>query len=178
MKNTMVIKNELNVVDYVSMVNGIVSEFFDDEGEYVPHIGRINAMRLFYNKCVLDSKFDLPHNFNDALQIDILVEDEEFIKAFNDAVKGDGMVRLDFANAYADAIEIVKTRKGTLGNAVNYIKKVLTNTISSITSELGEDGLEKLKELSDNFAGSNIDADAIVKAFGNSQRFKDIISNE
>ena len=47
----MVIKKDFSVVDYVSLVNGIVGEFFDSEtGDYQPHIGRLNVMRLFYNE--------------------------------------------------------------------------------------------------------------------------------
>ena len=56
------VKTELNVIDYVSMVNAIVSEYFDEDGTYTPHIGKMNAMRLFYNNCVTDSKYDIEHN--------------------------------------------------------------------------------------------------------------------
>lgn len=49
MENTMVIKKDFSVIDYVSLVNGIADEFFDVNGEYQPHLGRLNVMRLFYN---------------------------------------------------------------------------------------------------------------------------------
>lgn len=118
----MVIKKDFSVVDYVSLVNGIVGEFFDSEtGDYQPHIGRLNVMRLFYNECVVESKFDLPHDFEDALMMDVLVEDEEFINEFNTAIKGDGKMRLDFANAYAEAMEM---------------KILLQNYINSVQSRL------------------------------------------
>lgn len=162
----MVIKTDMNIVDYVSLVNNIVKEFFDDEGEYVPHIGRLNVMRLFYNECVIESNFELSHDFEDALQMDVLVEDEEFIKQFNTALKGDGTICLDFANAYAEAMEIVNVRKGSFGNAVNVIKNAISNVVDMINPVLGKENIEKFNKLADTFSKGNLSADSIVEAFG------------
>jgi len=162
----MVIKTDMNIVDYVSLVNNIVNEFFDDEGEYVPHIGRLNTMRLFYNECVIESNFELSHDFEDALQMGVLVEDEEFIEQFNAALKGDGTIRLDFANAYAEAMEIVNVRKGSFGNAVNVIKNAISNVVDMINPVLGKENIEKFNKLADTFSKGNLSADSIVEAFG------------
>lgn len=164
----MVIKSNLNVIDYVSLVNGIISEFFDFEtGEYTPHIGRLNAMRLFYNDCVIESKFDLPHDFKDALKMDVLVEDEEFINEFNKAVKGDGTIRLDFANAYADALEAVNAKKNSFGNAVNIIRKALEKVSESISTVVTDESLEKLTKISESVNLGNLSLDSFVKAYSN-----------
>lgn len=164
----MVIKSNLNVIDYVSLVNGIISEFFDSEtGEYTPHIGRLNAMRLFYNDCVIESKFDLPHDFKDALKMDVLVEDEEFINEFNRAVKGDGTIRLDFANAYEDALEAVNAKKNSFGNAVNIIRKALEKVSESISSVVTDESLEKLTKISESVDLGNLSLDSFVKAYSN-----------
>lgn len=168
MENTMVIKKNLSVIDYVTLVNGIANDFFDSEtGEYTPHIGRLNAMRLFYNECVTDSKFDLPHDFEDALQMDVLVEDEEFIKEFNAAVVGDGVVRLDFANAYADAMEAVNAKKNSFGNAVNIIRKAIEKVSESISSVVTDESLEKLTKIADSVNTNNLSLDSFVKAYSN-----------
>lgn len=168
MENTMVIKKNLSVIDYVTLVNGIVNDFFDAEtGEYTPHIGRLNAMRLFYNECVTDSKFDLPHDFEDALQMDVLVEDDEFIKEFNAAVVGDGVIRLDFANAYADAMEAVNAKKNSFGNAVNIIRKAIEKASESISSVVTDESLEKLTKIADSVNTNNLSLDSFVKAYSN-----------
>lgn len=164
----MVIKKNLSVIDYVTLVNGIVNDFFDAEtGEYTPHIGRLNAMRLFYNECVTDSKFDLPHDFEDALQMDVLVEDDEFIKEFNAAVVGDGVIRLDFANAYADAMEAVNAKKNSFGNAVNIIRKAIEKVSESISSVVTDESLEKLTKIADSVNTNNLSLDSFVKAYSN-----------
>lgn len=168
MENTMVIKKNLSVIDYVSLVNGIANDFFDAEtGEYTPHIGRLNAMRLFYNECVTESKFDLPHDFEDALQMDILVEDDTFIKEFNTAVVGDGVIRLDFANAYADAMEAVNAKKNSFGNAVNIIRKTIERVSESISSVVTDESLEKLTKIADSVNTNNLSIDSFVKAYSN-----------
>lgn len=168
MENTMVIKKNLSVIDYVTLVNGIVNDFFDAEtGEYTPHIGRLNAMRLFYNECVTDSKFDLPHDFEDALQMDVLVEDDEFIKEFNTAVVGDGVIRLDFANAYADAMEAVNAKKNSFGNAVTIIRKAVEKVSESISSVVTDESLEKLTKIADSVNTNNLNLDSFVKAYSN-----------
>lgn len=172
MENTMVIKKDFSVIDYVSLVNGIADEFFDVNGEYQPHFGRLNVMRLFYNECVTESKFDLPHDFNDALMLEPLIQDEEFIAEFNKALKGDGSVRLDFANAYAEAMEIVNVRKGSFGNAVDVIKSAISNIVDMINPVLGTDNIEKFKQIADSFTSGNLSADAIVGAFGNKDENK------
>lgn len=172
MENTMVIKKDFSVIDYVSLVNGIADEFFDVNGEYQPHLGRLNVMRLFYNECVTESKFDLPHDFNDALMLEPLIQDEEFIAEFNKALKGDGSIRLDFANAYAEAMEIVNVRKGSFGNAVDVIKGAISNIIDMINPVLGTDNIEKFKQIADSFTSGNLSADAIIEAFGNKDENK------
>lgn len=164
----MVIKKNLSVIDYVTLVNGIANDFFDSEtGEYTPHIGRLNAMRLFYNECVTESKFDLPHDFEDALQMDVLVEDDEFIKEFNAAVVGDGVIRLDFANAYADAMEVVNAKKNSFGNAVTIIRKAIEKVSESISSVVTDESLEKLTKIADSVNTNNLSLDSFVKAYSN-----------
>lgn len=174
----MVIKNNFNVVEYVSLVSGIASEFFGTDGEYVPHIGRLNAMRLFYNECVVESKFDLPHDFDDALQMDVLVEDEEFINEFNKAIKGDGIIRLDFANAYSEAMEIVRTNKDSFNNMVNAIKGVINKALEKIGSMVSDETVTKFKEIADRFSNGNISAESVVDAYIKSQKVKDTSENE
>ena len=175
----MVIKKDFSVVDYVSLVNGIVGELFDSEtGDYQPHIGRLNVMRLFYNECVVESKFDLPHDFEDALMMDVFVEDEEFINEFNTAIKGDGKMRLDFANAYAEAMEIVNTKKDSFNSMTNTLKTVINSVMEKMSPILSGDAIQKFTEIADNIAKGNIGADAFVEAYGKSQRIKDIASKE
>ena len=55
-ENTIIIhyRNQFDVLEYTTLVNQLVDGFFDENGEYTPHIGDMNAMLLFYNVCVVD----------------------------------------------------------------------------------------------------------------------------
>lgn len=175
MDNTnILVKSNFGVVDYVSIVNAIASEFFDEDGTYTPHIGRMNAMRVFYNKCVVESKFDIEHNIVDALEMEVLVEDAEFIAAFNEAIKGDGMVRLDFANAYADAMDIVNTKKNSFGNVVDILRSAIVGIADKINPIFSGDNFEKLTQMVDQISKGDFSAGAIAEAYGNSKRIKEI----
>ncbi|MCD7891640.1 MAG: hypothetical protein LUG26_07845 [Ruminococcus sp.] len=88
----MTVNTKLSLFDYLAMVENIASEFIDEKsGVYQPHIGQLNAMRLFYNFCVTESKFDdkYEHNIVDAEDMEEIVADEEFIEAFNNAIRPD-----------------------------------------------------------------------------------------
>ena len=65
------VKENFEIVDFATMVDSIVAEYFDAEGNYTPHIGMLNAMRVFYNECVTESKFDIQQIINN-LRVDDL----------------------------------------------------------------------------------------------------------
>lgn len=175
MENTNIsVKSNLNIIEYITIVNAIVSEFFDEEGNYVPYMGKLNAMRLFYNNCVTESKFDIEHNITDALQMATLVEDEDFIIAYNNAIKKDGNECLNFANAYSDAMDIVNTRKGSFDNFIEKLQNALIKIVDKISPTFSEENLLKLSQIADEVSKGNFSADAIVEAYGKSQRIKEI----
>lgn len=155
MKNRIIVDTELNVINYISMVEHLASEFFDENGEYTPSFGKLNAMRLFYNNCVKKSEIELEHNVTDALSLEGLATNKAFISAFNKAIVGDGRLRLDFANAYKDAIEIVEVKKDSLMSAVNIIKNSLSELIEETKPLLSEENVSRLIDFSNKY-GENV----------------------
>ncbi len=168
----MIIKTDLNVVDYYTLVDEIAFDYFDDNGEYQPHVGIMNTMRLFYNRCVVQSKFDneIPHDNVDAVVIDPLLVDDEFIKTFNQALAGDGYTRLDFANAYKAAMDIVNVKKASLNYSINLIKKSLLEVVDVISPALSQDNIAAVAKIAQNIARGEISSDAVVKAYANQFR--------
>lgn len=173
----MVVNTELNMIDYIVLVNEMVLEHFNDEGEYQPHIGMLNVMRLFYNSCVVESKFDNPHDITDAMDMEIIVEDDDFLNAFNDALVGNVPgVRFDFANAYKDAMDIVETRKQSVGHIAGSIKKAISSILDTINPLLTDEHINKVTEIAKDVAGGKLSAEAIVDAYGKSKRFQQVIN--
>lgn len=160
----MLVDTKLSIVDFVSIVNGIALEYFDIDGSYTPHIGLLNAMRLFYNECVKDSKFegDIPHDIQDAIEMEAIVADEQFISCFNTSLKADGYA-LDFATAYNEAMKIVEQKKTSVYGAVELIKNVLMQVFDNMNSAITPENIQKVTDLFDKMNSGNVDVATITK---------------
>ena len=175
----MKVNTSLGMVEYLTMVNEIILEYFDEDGNYQPQIGILNTMRLFYNECVIESKFELPHDITDAMDMEIMVTDDEFINEFNNAIIGDVPgIRFDFANAYKDAMDIVETKKSSIERAVDSVKKMIISVLDVINPLLSDEHIDKVAEIAHDVANGKISAEAVVDAYGKSNRFKEVISQE
>ena len=169
-KKEMIIDTNFGIVDYMFMVDEIAEEFFDEDGTYQPHYGKLNAMRLFYNNCVVESKFERPHNISDGLDMEEIISDEEFIEEYNLALKGNGRICFDFSNAYSDAIKIVESKNTPLNSLVVGIRNLFDNINEKVSPVLSEDGVEKLLNISDEIKNGKATPEAIVDAYINKTR--------
>ena len=180
MDKPMVVNTNLGIIDYVSVVNELALEYFNEDGEYQPQIGILNEMRVFYNVCVKESKFDdtVSHDIVDALELETLVSDEEFIDAFNKALIGEhDRVALDFANAHENAMSIVENRKTSIWGLGNSIKKILNDVIEKIAPVFSEDNIKNIEQIAKDIAAGNLTAEAIVDAYSKSQRLTDVVNS-
>lgn len=136
------VHTNLSISEYIFLVNEIVDGYFYDgednevlnirNGEYVPHIGNLNAMRLFYNYCMTGNGYGVPHNVKDALEMEAIVKDEDFIRMFNESIAGDGYMQIDFANAYACAIELIDIRLNSTSTALDKLKAHVVDIINKL----------------------------------------------
>lgn len=153
--NKLEVNYKFGIVDYVELVNNLVSEYYDERGEYTPHYGRLNAMRLFYNNCVKTDLFDLPHTITDAMDMEKLIDCDEFLQAFDEAIVGqfyeekgyNGFSGFTFGDAYRDATDIVNNRNSSLNYAVTAIGNKLNDLLVSVSSLLSDEKIEKLEKL-------------------------------
>lgn len=166
----MTVNTKLNLYEYVAAVQEIANEYFDEEGNYRPHYGILNAMRVFYNMCVRISKFDgvLPHDFVDLSQVEQLAADDEFIDEFNAALIAD-RIDTSFANAYRDAQEIVEYRKHSVGNIIDILKVQFNKLLAEI-------GAVDVNELVTTV--KNGDVDKLISKYGESERFKEVVAEK
>lgn len=137
------IKTELGITAFLNMVNKLVDGYFQKsaDGEvqferYTPHIGLLNAMRLFYNDCVEGGAYDVPHQVQDPLLMESFINDEDFVRLFNEAVEGDGYARLDFSNALKSAKQIVDYRNTSAVYAIDEAKNTAIDFLNSLNSVL------------------------------------------
>lgn len=114
------------------------------------------------------------------MDMEIIVEDDDFLDAFNDAIVGDSSgIRMNFSNAYKDAMDIVETKKQSIERAVDSIKKALSSIVDTINPLLTDEHIDKVSEIARDVANGKLSAEAIVDAYGKSERFKQVVnSNE
>ena len=158
------IKDNLDIVAYGAAVQEIAQKFFDGDGNYAPHIGKVNAMLVFYNYFVTESKFnDIPVEEFDTNQF---FTDEEFLEEYNKALTDNQRVRFNFGNAYVDALEIVNTRKSSIYTIIDRIQAGLEGFVDKISPVITEENLNKLAKISDNVAKGDLSAESVLKAIG------------
>lgn len=176
MEKNMIVKTNLSVIEYIMLVDAIANGYFGDAGEYLPHIGMINCMRVFYNLCVEDSKFEneIPHDFTDLLMVDKLAADDEFLEAFNKAIAyhSDGGARkLDFCGAYMDAREIVQTRNNPIEKFSKNALAFINSAVETLTNVLSEENINKIGEFAEQVEKGNLDYYKLMEEFKNSDVF-------
>ena len=128
------INTKLSVEKYIEVVENLIDGYFGINGEYIPHMGKINAIRIFYNYCVEETTLDLPEKIVDELEcIDKLVSNEEFMTAYNGELNQVYGRNLDFGNAIFDAEESVRIKARSNNDAFTN----LINSISRLTENMG-----------------------------------------
>ena len=155
---------KLSFWDYSAVVEAIADGFFDKESNYIPHIGKINAMRIFYNYCVEDDINEIAHDVKDITKMLEIIENEAFIEAFNKALICRGN-DFNFANAFKDSLRIVDTKRQSWGRVISVVTEYAKEIITSIKEALPEDTMDKLSEFSKAIESGNIDTNAIIQAF-------------
>ena len=155
---------KLSFWDYSAVVEAIADGFFDKESNYIPHIGKINAMRIFYNYCVEDDINEIAHDVKDITKMLEIIENEAFIEAFNKALICRGN-DFNFANAFKDSLRIVDTKRQSWGRVISVVAEYAKEIITSIKEALPEDTMDKLSEFSKAIESGNIDTNAIIQAF-------------
>lgn len=123
--------------EFIQLVEDIAEAYFDN-GIYQPHIGELNAMRLYYND---KNNADIV----DAAEFAEIVRDEKFVSEYFAAIS-ERSDKLDFIQAYDMAMDIVNTKKGTLA-------VMFEGVISRLNEMLSQDNIEKIKEIADGING-------------------------
>lgn len=136
----MTVNTKLDYQNYLTCVEALTDSFFDEDGNYAPHIGRIMSVSLFLDFCVEDSGI----NMEEDNMIDQIFDNEEILREFENEVQvcmEFGKPALRFGSAYNDAMAIVEQKKNSL-----------INTLSVFANQLGQvltpENIARLQEVS------------------------------
>ena len=159
-----VVETKLSMTDYISLVNAIAIEYFDEEGNYHPYIGELNAMRLFWNLCVKESHLDsdeLGHDLHTVLDIEDIVIDSEFVDAYNEAICNCGKVEMTFGYAYNTAMDMISHRKASFTGVIDAMKGLL----DGLREFASEENIENLAKIA-NEISKGTDLSTIFATYG------------
>lgn len=169
------IDTSLSVIEYITIVDSIVNGYFDDiTGEYQAHMGLVNTMTLFYNNFYKTESENQIINLEDA---DGCLNSQEFLDAYNLAITSSYGFTYDFANAYCDAMDMVETKKMSLGSIVDGLSKKIVEIFDMIKPALSDENIGEVLAVAKNLANSDNAADAIFDSYGKSDKFKGTISS-
>lgn len=167
------VNENIGIIEYSAAVMDIAQKFFDEDGNYTPHFGRINAMMVFFNYFVSEDDLNkLFSNVPDNAEEDYLFANQECLAMYNEALKGDGTYRMNFANAYSDALEIVNTRKSSLTRVIDAVGNMIDDMLSKFQSTLSEENVKVLQSIAEE--ASKFDPEKVAEGYVKSGRIKQI----
>lgn len=181
MNTSFKVNTAFSALDYVVMVEQIAAQHFNN-GEYAPHLGLLNTMKLFYDNCVTESFLDeiirnAEDKPDDLAAVTMLAANDDFIRVFNNALCTD-CKRLDFANAYADAMKIVDNQKSSMWTLLNIAQNAMNGLVAKIAPALTPENLAAMQKIAKGITENTPTAEAVVNAYANSELLKARVANK
>lgn len=177
MKNYFEVNTKMDFLTYVQMVEDIVSEYFDADGIFSPHIGRAYVMKAFYDQCVKSSELEVM--IGDAANtidvVNILASHSTFMREFAQIMSTNEFA-FDFANAYKDAMAVIEDKKSSVSRLVNVCEKAIEELMEKVMPALTNENLAAVRAITENMTGGKTTAEAIVDEYIKSERLKTIVN--
>ena len=174
--------NKLKLSQYIKLVDEIVEGYFEQTtGEYVPHIGEIHMVYLYFKNCVIAEDGDevTPENIDidgdvNFAKLEAVLNDPTFMYAIeNNVFCGMPDEYLDFGNAYHNAIAIITARVENGGLAVQRIVNGITNIAEMFSGTFTEENIQVIAQAVEDIRNGKLSAESIANAYANSDRFKE-----
>lgn len=168
--------NKLNLVEYLQVVNEIANEFFDENTyEYTPQIGEMFAICAYFNHCVeLEETDDIKtHPIVDIMDMEQLYDNDEFMKHYYEEIWDENNYKLTFGNAYDKAMDIVEYKKNDANAFATAISSGMGAILKSFRDSFSDEEIKKFTEIAEQVTNGKLSGEAIVEAYGNSERFKE-----
>lgn len=170
----MKINESLELVEYMNLVQSLADGFFDNNtGEYIPHVGELNAIREFFNHCVtLEEGEQYVQPAQTLTDMERLVKNGEFMTYFDLAVQFPSRMDFNFANAYYAAKDMVNVRNTSASTFVGMIDALIEKLITEFKNGFTEERIEQLGKLVEQIGDTKITEEGIVEAYGNSDHYR------
>ena len=180
--------SKLSITDYVGVVEELASNYFNSAtGEATPHIGNIYSVYVYFKYCVESEEGDtvtqdtiniIDEEGNTSIdlnELQKLFDDEKFMARYQKDIdvycRSEEVFRLDFAHAFVDANEYAQNK----ANSAHAVSAAISNSIAGIMKAFREsfsdETINSLTALAKDIKDGKLSEEAIVEAYGNSERF-------
>lgn len=172
--NRMKVNTKLNAAQFMILTQQIYEDFFDVTGEYSPAIGMLCTLRKFYDYCVTEHELTCTPEDTESV-LNELLENEDILKAFSDAIYSFNEpcdYSFSFGNAFDEAQDMVKNKLKHPASKADALLDELTNMVKMLGTKFAGIDIESIANSLKDLDLSNINAEALVEAYQNSDRFK------
>ena len=101
------------------------------------------------------------------------------MKSLNEAIMVcAGEIGFKFGDAYRMAMDIVSQRRKSFQGLVGAVTQIFNQLSERIPNVISDDNLNAIKTIAQKIEDGEVTADAIVEAYGKSERFNNIVNDE
>lgn len=169
MEKIIVLKERLSITEFLALTEMIAEGYFDVNNEYQPHWGYLSSLRLFYIFGIESSKYDeeIDKNFKSLVgdEMEKLTSDKDFLNAYETAICAGCNNSLSFGAAYQKAMDIVNTKKSSIGTAISVITGAIKDMSEGVKTYMTKENLSYLSTIAKEIQSGKLSSDSVVESY-------------
>lgn len=167
-KNIMKINTALTMSQFMKITQEIFEGYFDLDGNYSPAMGDLLTLNIFYDTCI--SEYELQADPNDLEEkLNELISNEEIMRGYQHAIYSD---RFDFGHACLNASAMVENKLNHPTSKIDEFIDKLIDIAGTFETKFSGIDTNKITDALKSLDSKNLNAQAIVDAYSETERFK------
>lgn len=164
----MKINTKLTMSQFMKITQEIFEGYFDLDGNYSPAMGDLLTLNIFYDTCI--SEYELQADPNDLeVKLNELISNEEIMRGYQHAMYSDSF---DFGHARLNASGMVENKLNHPTSKIDEFIDKLIDIAGTFESKFSGIDATKITDALKSLDLNNLNAQAIVDAYSETERFK------
>lgn len=164
----MKINTALTMSQFMKITQEIFEGYFDLDGNYSPAMGDLLTLNIFYDTCI--SEYELQADPNDLeAKLNELISNEEIMLGYQHAMYSDSF---DFGHARLNASGMVENKLNHPTSKIDEFIDKLIDIAGTFESKFSGIDATKITDALKSLDLNNLNAQAIVDAYSETERFK------
>ena len=165
----MKINTALTMSQFMKITQEIFEGYFDLDGNYSPAMGDLLTLNIFYDTCI--SEYELQADPNDLeSKLNELISSEEIMQAYKEALFGN--FQFDFDHAHTNALDMVEEKLNHPTSKIDEFIDKLIDIAGTFETKFSGIDATKITDALKSLNLNNLNAQAIVDAYSETERFK------